>query len=99
KDPWARDVAKLARRGHGRHPFSIDGVVAAVEMPGGGGPALVVPCELDGERILALVATNFGEMMIDSSTRKEPAWVNLRFGERFEVKDVPALTHDLSGIS
>ena len=99
KDPWARDVAKLARRGHGRHPFSIDGVVAAVEMPGGGGPALVVPCELDGERILALVATNFGEMMIDSSTRKEPARVNLRFGERFEVKDVPALTHDLSGIS
>ncbi|MBN9166603.1 MAG: hypothetical protein J0I07_37060, partial [Myxococcales bacterium] len=23
KDPWARDVAKLARRGHGRHPFAI----------------------------------------------------------------------------
>jgi len=99
KDPWARDVSKLARRGHGRHPFAIEGVVAAVEMPGAGGPALVVPCELDGERILALVATNFGEMMIDSSTRKEPAWVNLRFGDRFEVKDVPALTHDLSGIS
>ncbi len=99
KDPWARDVSKLARRGHGRHPFAIEGVVEAVEMPGAGGPALVVPCELDGERILALVATNFGEMMIDSSSRKEPAWVNLRFGERFEVKDVPALTHDLSGIS
>jgi hypothetical protein len=100
KDVWARDVAKLARRGHGRHPFAIDGaVVSAVEMPGAGGPALVVPCELDGERILALVATNFGEVMIDGSTRKEPAWVNLRFGEKFEVKDVPALTHDLSGIS
>ncbi|HVJ88236.1 MAG TPA: hypothetical protein VM580_00430, partial [Labilithrix sp.] len=100
KDPWARDVAKLARRGHGRHPFSIEGaVVTAVEMPGAGGPALVVPCELEGERILALVATNFGEVMIDSSSRKEPAWVNLRFGENFEVKDVPALTHDLSGIS
>ena len=100
KDQWARDVAKLARRGHGRHPFAIEGaVVSAVEMPGGGGPALVVPCELDGERILALVATNFGEMMIDSSSRKEPAWVNLRFGESFEVKDVPALTHDLSGVS
>ena len=100
KDPWARDVAKLARRGHGRHPFSIEGaVVTAVEMPGGGGPALVVPCELEGERILALVATNFGELMIDSASRREPAWVNLRFGESFEVKDVPALTHDLSGIS
>jgi hypothetical protein len=100
KDPWARDVAKLARRGHGRHPFAIEGaVVTAVEMPGAGGPALVVPCELEGERILALVATNFGELMIDSSSRKEPAWVNLRFGDKFEVKDVPALTHDLSGIS
>jgi hypothetical protein len=100
KDPWARDVSKLARRGHGRHPFAIEGgVVAAVEMPGAGGPALVVPCELEGERILALIATNFGELMIDGATRKEPAWVNLRFGDHFEVKDVPALTHDLSGIS
>jgi hypothetical protein len=100
KDPWARDVAKLARRGHGRHPFAIEGSpVAAVEMPGAGGPALVVPCELEGERILALVSTNFGELMIDSASRKEPAWVNLRFGDRFEVKDVPALTHELSGIS
>lgn len=102
KDPWARDVAKLARRGHGRHPFAIEGaVVAAVEMAGAetGSPAMVVSCELEGERILALVATNFGELMIDSASRKEPAWVNLRFGDRFEVKDVPALTHDLSGIS
>jgi hypothetical protein len=100
KDPWARDVAQLARRGHGRHPFAIEGaVVSATEMPGAGGPAMVVQCELEGERILALVATNFGELMIDSSTRKEPAWVNLRFGDRFEVKDVPALTTDLSGIS
>lgn len=100
KDPWARDVAKLARRGQGRHPFALEGgVVSAVEMPGAGGPILVVPCELEGERILALVATNFGEVMIDSSFRKEPAWVNLRFGDRFEVKDVPALTYDLSDLS
>ena len=63
------------------------------------GPALVVPCELEGERILALVATAMGELMIDSSNRKEPAWVNLRFGEKLEVKDVPALTTDLSNIS
>src|SRR5688572_21182171 len=50
KDPWARDVSKLARRGQGRHPFAIEGgIVAAVEMPQAG-PALVVPCELEGER-------------------------------------------------
>ena len=99
KDTWAKEVAKLARRGHGRHPFAIEGaVVASVEMPQAG-PALVVPCELEGERVLALVATAMGEMMIDSTNRKEPAWVNLRFGDRLEVKDVPALTTDLSGIS
>jgi hypothetical protein len=99
KDPWAREVAKLARRGQGRHPFAIEGgIVAAVEMPQAG-PALIVPCELEGERVLALVATAMGEFMIDSATRKEPAWVNLRFGDRVEVKDVPALTTDLSNIS
>ena len=99
KDTWARDVAKLARRGQGRHPFAIEGgVVAAVEMPQAG-PALVVPLELDGERVLGLIATNFGELMIDATSRKEPAWVNLRFGDRVEVKDVPALTHDLTAVS
>lgn len=99
KDNWAKEVAKLARRGHGRHPFAIEGaLVAAVEMPQAG-PALVVPCELEGERVLALVATAMGELMIDSSSRKEPAWVNLRFGDKVEVKDVPALTTDLSNIS
>jgi hypothetical protein len=99
KDNWAKEVAKLARRGHGRHPFAIEGgLVASVEMPQAG-PALVVPCELEGERILALVATAMGELMIDSTNRKEPAWVNLRFGEKLEVKDVPALTTDLSNIS
>lgn len=99
KDAWAKEVAKLARRGQGRHPFAIEGaLVASVEMPQAG-PALVVPCELEGERILALVATAMGELMIDSASRKEPAWVNLRFGDRLEVKDVPALTTDLSGLS
>ena len=99
KDSWAKEVAKLARRGQGRHPFAIEGAgVASVEMPQAG-PALVVPCELEGERILAVVATAMGELMIDASNRKEPAWVNLRFGDRLEVKDVPALTTDLSNIS
>lgn len=99
KDNWAKEVAKLARRGHGRHPFAIEGgLVASVEMPQAG-PALIVPMELEGERVLALVATAMGELMIDSANRKEPAWVNLRFGEKLEVKDVPALTTDLSNIS
>jgi len=99
KDTWAKEVAKLARRGQGRHPFAIEGaVVASVEMPQAG-PALVVPCELEGERVLAVVATAMGELMIDASSRKEPAWVNLRFGDKLEVKDVPALTTDLSNIS
>ena len=99
KDNWAREVAKLARRGQGRHPFAIEGaVVAAVEMPQAG-PALIVPMELEGERILALVATAMGELMIDATSRKEPAWVNLRFGDKLEVKDVPALTTDLSAVS
>lgn len=99
KDNWAKEVSKLARRGHGRHPYAIEGgLVAAVDMPQAG-PALVVPCELEGERILALVATAMGELMIDSASRKEPAWVNLRFGDKLEVKDVPALTTDLSAIS
>ena len=99
KDPWARDVAALARRGQGRHPFAMEGAfVTSIDMPHAG-PALIVPCELEGESILALVATAVGEVVIDSATRHEPAWVNLKFGDRVEVKDVPALTQDLSGIS
>src|SRR4030095_14741989 len=30
---------------------------------------------------------------------KEPAWVSLRFAGRIEVKDVPAMVQDLSGLS
>jgi hypothetical protein len=99
RDPWATEVAKLARLGTGRHPFAIeDGYVASIEMPQAG-PALIVPCELEGESILALVATASSEVVIDSATRHESAWVNLKFGDRLEVKDVPALTQDLSGVS
>jgi hypothetical protein len=98
KDPWAREIAKLARRGAGRHPFAMEGgLVAAVEMPRAG-PALIVPCELEGEQVLAMVATATGEVVVDSNSRKEAAWVNLRFGS-VEVKDVPALTQDLSAVS
>lgn len=101
KDVWAREVSKLARRGSGRHPFSVDGgIVAEVEMPPAGA-ALVVPCELEGERILAVIATASGEVILDSNTRRDPAWVNLTFGEQapIEVHDVPALTEDLSPLS
>jgi hypothetical protein len=99
KDPWAREIAALARRGTGRHPFQMEGgLVANVDMPQAG-PALVVPCELEGERILAMIATGSGEVIIDSNSRREAAWVNMKFGDRIEVKDVPALTQDLSGLS
>ena len=98
KDPWASDVGKLARMGQGRHPFAIENaLVGAVEMPRAGA-SLVVPCELDGERILAVVDTAVPEFVIDSTTRREPAWVNLKF-DKLEVKDVPAVTRDLSPIS
>jgi hypothetical protein len=104
KDSWAREVAGLARRGAGRHPFEMDGgVVAEIDMPRSLdrialGAASVVPCELDGERILALVATGSSEVLLDTNSRHEPAWVSLRF-DRIEVKDVPALVQDLSPIA
>jgi hypothetical protein len=79
------------------------GLVAEVDMPRGIdrvplGAANVVPCELDGERILALVATGTSEVLLDTNSRHEAAWVNLRF-DRVEVKDVPALVQDLSSIT
>ncbi|HSQ66839.1 MAG TPA: hypothetical protein VLM85_26650 [Polyangiaceae bacterium] len=99
KDPWARDVARLARKGNGRHPFAMEGgVVALVQMPEAG-PALIVPCELEGEQVLTMIATGAPEVIIDSTARSEPTWVSLRFGDRIDVRDVPALTQDLSGIS
>jgi hypothetical protein len=100
RDPWAEQVVKLARRGSGREPFRISGGLLSVsEMPRIGSSALLVPVELDGEPALGLIATGVPEVMIDSSAGREPSWVSLRFGEQLEVKDVPALTQDLSGIS
>ena len=105
KDPWAHDVAVLARKGSGRHPFEMDGsVVAASPLLQGidripFGPAHIVQIELEGDPILAMIATGVSEVMIDSNARKDPAWVSLRFANRIEIKDVPALTQDLSSIS
>jgi hypothetical protein len=102
KDDWAKAIAKLARRGAGRTPFATaGGLLAAVEMPhvSPSAPFFVVPLEIDGEAGLALISTGNAEVVLDSATRPEPSWVSLRFGERFEVRDVPALSQDLSGIS
>ncbi|WP_438028041.1 tetratricopeptide repeat protein [Sorangium sp. So ce233] len=101
-DDWAKSIAKLARRGAGRAPFTISGaLLAAIEMPhvSPAAPFFVVEVEIDGESALAMVSTGTGEVVLDSSTRKEPSWVSLRFGKKLEVNDVPALTQDLSGIS
>jgi tetratricopeptide (TPR) repeat protein len=104
KDVWAREITKLARRGIGRKPFDTqvtNGKLEHVEMArvATTRPYFVVPVEIDGEKGLGLVATGTPEVMIDSATRKESSWISLRFGERLEVRDVPALTRDLSAIS
>ena len=99
KDPWAGQISQLARRGQGRHPFAMEGgMLAAVELPPAGS-ALVVPCELEGEQILALISTSIGEVIVDSTSRHEAAWVNFRFGGQIEVHDVPALPQDLTDLS
>jgi len=102
RDDWATAIAKLARRGSGRTPFAVSGaLLAAVEMPhiNPAAPYFVVPVELDGEEALAMVATGTAEVVVDSSTRSEPSWISLRFGKRLEVRDVPAVAKDLSGLS
>lgn len=102
KDKWATDIAKLARRGAGRTPFTISGgLLTPVEMPhvSPTEPLFVVPLEIDGESALAMIATGTPEVVLDSTTRQEPSWVSIRFGKRLEVHDVPALAQDLSGLS
>lgn len=100
RDPWAVEVAKLARRGAGREPFRMTGGLLAVsEMPYVGAGAMIVPVELNGEPVLSLVATGTPEVVLHSTNEREPTWVSLRFGERVEVKDVPAVRKDLSGVS
>jgi len=101
-DDWAKSIAKLARRGAGRVPFSLTGgLLSAVEMPhvSAAAPFFVVPVEIDGEPALGLISTGYAEVVLDSQTRAEPSWVSMRFGGKLEVNDVPALTMDLSGLS
>lgn len=104
RDPWAQDISKLARVGAGRKPFEIaGGLVAAVDMPRSGTASLIVPLELNGEPALGLIATGKSEAVIDSSAGAKSSWVSMRFGRegggRVDVRDVPALAEDLSGIS
>lgn len=100
RDAWATEVQKLARRGSGRKPFQMSGGLLAVsEMPQVSGTWLVVPVEVNGEPALGVLATATAETVIDSSGGAEASWISLRFGERVEVKDVPALAKDLSGLS
>lgn len=102
KDDWATGITKLARQGAGRQPFALSGaLLAAVELPHVNpmAPFFVVPLEIDGESALALVSTGNAEVVLDNATRPEPSWISLRFGQKLEVHDVPALTQDLSGIS
>jgi hypothetical protein len=99
KDPWAEGVAQLARTGEGREPFHVTGsLLAVVDMPRVPLPTLIVPLELNGEPVLAMVATGTPEVVIDSAQHR-PGWVSLRFDRRLEVKDVPALNRDLSSLS
>jgi hypothetical protein len=103
EDPWAKAISKLAHRGEGRKPFDItttEGRLESVQMAKVAGvPLFVVPLEIDGDKALALVSTGTAEVMLDSATRREPSWVSLRFGRRLEVRDVPALTQDLTQFS
>ena len=99
KDPWAAGVAQLARSGAGREPFRVTGaLLAVVEMPRVPVPTLIVPLELNGDPVLAMIATGTPEVVIDS-VQPKPSWVSIRFERRLEVKDVPALSRDLTGLS
>ena len=99
EDGWASGVSALARTGGGREPFRLTGSLLAVsEMPRLPIPSLIVPVELNGEQVLAMIATGSPEVVLDSP-KEQPSWVSLRFARRLEVKDVPALGRDLSGLA
>lgn len=100
RDPWAKEIAGLARRGIGRTPFKFSGgLLAVTEMPRVGGTSFLVPVEINGEQALAMIATGSGEAVIDASQGADSSFISLRFAERVEVRDVPAIARDLSGIS
>lgn len=100
RDNWAVEIVKLARRGAGRRPFEMSGgLLAVMEMPRTGTASMIVPLEIDGNPALGMIATGTAEAVIDAAAGTEPSWASLRFGERIEVRDVPVLAKDLSGLS
>ncbi len=101
KDVWAEEVLKLVRQGVGRQPFTMRGsLLAVMEMPRlPTTTAMVVPVELNGQPVLALLSTSNAEVIIDSAGGRESSWVSVVFDGRVEVKDVPALSQDLSGVA
>jgi hypothetical protein len=100
KDGWAVEIVKLARRGVGRKPFEMSGgLLAVMDMPRTGTASMIVPLEIDGAPSLGMIATGTAEAVIDAGNGAEPSWVSLRFGEKIEVRDVPVLAKDLSGLS
>jgi len=100
KDGWAVEIVKLARRGVGRKPFDMSGgLLAVTDMPRTGSASMIVPVEIDGDPALGMIATGTAEAVIDAGADAEPSWVSLRFGEKIEVRDVPVLAKDLSGLS
>jgi hypothetical protein len=100
KDGWAVEIVKLARTGVGRKPFEMSGgLLAVMDMPRTGTASMIVPLEIDGDPALGMIATGTAEAVVDATAGTEPSWVSLRFGERVEVRDVPVLAKDLSGLS
>jgi hypothetical protein len=109
-DGWALEIVKLARSGAGRHPFAMSGgMLAATEMIRTGTAYMIVEVEIDGDPALAMISTGTAESVIDARAGAQPSWVSLRFGQRdpqanrdqrrVEVRDVPVLPKDLSGLS
>jgi pantetheine-phosphate adenylyltransferase len=100
KDNWAKAISKLARSGGDRKPFQFSGgLLAHVPLGRARNTHFLMMLEIDGVESLAMIATGRGEVVLDRTTRAEPSWVQLRFGGRVEVSNVPALVEDLSGIS
>lgn len=108
-DGWALEIVKLARSGVGRHPFAMSGGMLAVsEMLRTGTAYMIIEVEIDGSPALAMISTGTAESVIDARAGAQPSWVSLRFGQgdvqgnrdrRVEVRDVPVLPKDLSGLS
>ncbi|MCH2107952.1 MAG: hypothetical protein MK135_01375 [Polyangiaceae bacterium] len=99
RDEWASEISELAHNGRGRRPYELSGgLVGVTMMLPASGTTWIISLEVNGEPSLAMIATDTAESAIDSKDG-EGDWVSLRFGNRIEVSDVPAVGRDLAGIS